>query len=319
MIMFKGKGRKHIPNINKETLRFQLLDKVYSSKDNILNYYSYKYTKYDPIFVNINISKSEYKKYIEEIDNITISSNVEKDIKGNNIILSFNTKCYTITKSNYYRIKNQIIDSSFQKYITFDTLVWCLLNRYSYFNMLNGLMGSVLPDKYLQFGSVNEIFECFGSFLNHTSKYYCGLFYDLERYFGNVGNFFDTKFKSGLFFANPPFTIDMINKVCIHISKIVNNKLTFILILPTWRIEDRIKLNKVCKSKLRIDYKTDVDLNPVLNSDMFKSRYLYCKEDFPYYDFVDETSRNFASTDVIVIGSKNIDILKIFPNDSKII
>jgi len=320
MNKIKCKRRYFIPNVNKELKRFDLLKKFYNHIDklDLLNAYNYKTTKYDPIFINYNnrFTKKEYKKLIVEIENIHSIENVNKDFKGNIIILSYNEISYNISKTNYSRIKKQLIDKTFLDHgMTFDTLIWCLLNRYSYFNMLSGLMGSILPEKYLTMSHDNnsELFECFGSFLNHTSRYYCGLFSDLEYYFGNVGNFFDTKFKKGLFFVNPPFTVEMINKVCKHLSEICNNKLTFILIIPTWRIEDRNKLNKICKSKLRTDYSTDVNLDPILSSKFFQSRHLYCKEDFPYFDFVDETIRYFASTDVMVLGKLNINISKYFP------
>ena len=38
-----------------------------------------------------------------------------------------------------------------------------------------------------------NVIELFGSVMNKSFKNYCGLFYDLEKYFGNIGNFFDIK------------------------------------------------------------------------------------------------------------------------------
>ena len=48
-------------------------------------------------------------------------------------------------------------------------------------------------------------FELFGSCFNHVYNKYCSLYYDLERYFGSVGNFFNIKLNEGIYFANPPF------------------------------------------------------------------------------------------------------------------
>jgi len=163
--------------------------------------------------------------------------------------------------------------------------------------------------RYLKFGEISEIFECFGSFYNHTSKYFCGLFYDLEKYFGCIGNFFDTKFKEGLFFANPPFDVHFINKMNNKIVSNINkyNMTTFLIIIPTWNISDRINLNKICKIKLSIDYIIDVILDPIIKHEKLIMRYLYCKGNFPYYNFINDKIINYASTDLILIGNK-IDI-----------
>lgn len=328
--MHKSKFRDFIPSLNKEVLRLRILNEYLEkySKEDILNSYCYKTTKYDPLVINeINgkkvFSKKTYNNIILKINEKNENFHVKKSFEKNIIILNFKNTIYKISQNNYNRIKNMVLDHSFLNYITFDDLIWALLNRYSFFDLLNGLMGSVLPERYLKFKQFNEngeIFECFGSFLNHTGKNYCGLFTDLEKYFGNVGNFFDTKFISGLFLANPPFTIPMINKVSKFISKNVN-KATFIIIIPTWRIEDRERLNKVCKMKLRTDYVTDVNIDPILKHKKFIQRYLYCKESFPYYDFIDEAIRYFASTDILIIGNP-IPLLineiekNIFPNFS---
>ena len=332
---FKCKANNFDINLNKELLRIKIIDNLISkykiNKMDFISSLSYKTTKHDPLIINnINgkklMKKVEYEKLLLEINNFednndTISNNYDSK---NNILLTYKNITHSISKKNYYRIKKQIINEDYQKFTTYDGLLWCLINRYSYFNLMNGLFGSVMPNRYLKFGNgqPDSIFEGFGSFLNHTSKYYCGLFYDLEKYFGCIGNFFDCKFKKGLFLINPPFTVDIINKV---ISSTINStnkykKLTYVLIIPTWRIEDRLKLNKICKKPLKTDYKTDVKVQLLLDNKNFISRHLYCKENFPYYDFMDNEIRYFASTDIITIGNKiNKNIEEIFSKSDLII
>lgn len=328
---YKSKANNFNPDIDKEIIRFSILNDFINTKlitkDNILTSYSYKTTKYDPIVINyVNNIKlfddDQYQKIINKINNVEKSNKTIIFTENfGKITLERDNVSYIISKTNYARIKSQIIDDSYTQFITFNELLWCLFNRYNFFGMLNGLSGSVLPNKYLEFGESNkQIFECFGSFLNHTSERYCGLFYDLEKYFGCVGNFFDTKFYSGLYFANPPFTVDMINKTCERISKQVNkhDKVTFLIIIPTWRIDDRKKLNLVCKTKLKTDYVSDVNLDSVIKNNKLLARLMYCKEDFPYFDFIDEKTKYFASTDLILIGNPYYvsinKINKIFPN-----
>ena len=327
---FESKTNNFEINLDKEIIRTRVLEELIlmyklDKKDFIMGY-NFDTTKLDPLIINkINektiMSDYEYKKIIKQIEKI---ENVKTDVifekKADKIYLEYYNKRYFISTSNYNRISKQLISKDFEKYTTFNGLIWCLLHRYTFFEMINGLFGSVLPSRYLKFGKPSKIFECFGSFLNHTSKYFCGLFFDLEQYFGCVGNFFDTTFLEGMYLVNPPFTVDIINMVSKRIGSIVTksklkkqNQLTFLIIIPTWIISDRIELNKKCKKKLRTDYSTDLVLDPILNNKKLISRYQYCTENFPYYDFIDNKIKYFASTDLILIGDPiRTDIIDVF-------
>lgn len=314
-----------IVNLDKEILRIDILKNIIKkykvTLSDLLDSYKYKTTKFDPIVIyNISknkiMNKEEYKSIISEINNIQDKFfNVKSQIKDGFVHISYKNITHKISQTNYTRIKGQIVNDNYVNFCTFDALIWALLNRYSFFGLMNGLMGSVLPEQYLKFGKPNKIFECFGSFMNHTSKYYCGLFYDLEKYVGCVGNFFDTRFKSGLFFVNPPFTVAAINKTVKRLAKLINayDKTTFLLIIPTWRTQDRYILNNVCHTQLKTDYETDVNLLPILNNKKLIRRFLYCKGNFKYYDFITEKNISFASTDLILAGKKiNYNLVDIF-------
>jgi hypothetical protein len=324
-MLYTSKKNDYIINLDKEIYRIDLLKKIIVSfkitKYDIIRSYSYKTTKYDPLIINkVNnkklMSNDKYKLIIKEINRIEDNYiDVKYSVQNNNVQLEYNNYIYSISVYNYYRIKQQIIDKSYKKYTSYNGLLWCLLHRYTFFEMLNGLFGSVLPQRYLQFGKPSEIFECFGSFYNHTSKYFCGLFFDLEKYFGCIGNFFDTTFEEGIFFANPPFDISIINKMNKKIISNINkyNMTTFLIIIPTWNIDDRISLNKICKIKLLTDFITDIKLDPIIKHSKLITRYLYCKEKFPYYNFINNKIINYASTDLILIGNKiNINLQNIF-------
>mgnify|MGYP003684104403 CR=1 FL=1 len=112
--------------------------------------------------------------------------------------------------------------------------------------------------------------ECFGSFINHTLKYYFGLFYDLERHFSCLGNL------KGLFLINPQFIPNIMNDVINKINKsIMKNKIS---IIPLWNVEDRLIINKYCKKTLSTDYKTDLYSHILLKNKYAKNYLLYCQE-----------------------------------------
>ena len=97
-------------------------------------------------------------------------------------------------------------------------IIWCLTFRYKYLNLLTGISASVLPNyyKYL-LDNYNVTTEGIGGFFNHTLKYYYGLFYGLEKYFGCLGNFFNSELKEELYIINPPFNVNIINLTIKHI------------------------------------------------------------------------------------------------------
>lgn len=62
--------------------------------------------------------------------------------------------------------------------------------------------------------------ECFASPLNCRYQNFCSAF-DLDRCFGNVGNFFSTRFRQGCYQANPPFCEKVIGSMCNRMNELL--------------------------------------------------------------------------------------------------
>ena len=65
----------------------------------------------------------------------------------------------------------------------------------------------------LLFKSYGVNFELYGSAINALSDNYCSLFYDIEKYFGSKGNFFDIE----LFISYIP----SLEYICIYVSDFI--------------------------------------------------------------------------------------------------
>ena len=227
--------------------------------------------------------------------------------KNNYFLLIYKDINIEVHKKAYNRIKSQIINYSFKQFMTFDTLLWMLYYRYINLNLYNNSQGAVHPSHYKYLNKkYNVNVEGFGSFFNHTLKYYYGLFPDLEKYFGCLGNFFLSKLTKPFYIINPPFTTYHINKTIKHMIEQLNrNKsLTILLVIPSWVRKDREQLNKVCKSQLQITkYDEEINIDTLWKSKYIKQYLLYCKESFTYFDYIKEQSTVFAPTNLILCSS----------------
>jgi hypothetical protein len=275
-------------------------------------------------FLNVEINKNIklLKKFFTKSKDNTY--NIKKKVINNNIILSYKSIDIRINKYSYNRIKGVVIDNSFKKTMKYDMLLFILYYRYINLGLYNGSQGAIHPDHYKQLSSKNRVnVECFGSFFNHTLKYYFGLFPDLEQYFGCLGNIFNSKLKEGFYVINPPFSIYHINRTILFILKQLNStkfNLTILLVIPTWINENRIKLNKICKSQLHITNYTnepDIEIDLLINSGFVHKYLLYCKNNLKYYNYLTNLDTNFAATTLILLSNNNnYNINNIFGNSN---
>ena len=273
--------------------------------------YAENLNNYDPVVcTNLpNISNeinTELYKIVTNIQKYSKSSQDNtiinlKELNDNEYLLSCSIESIPINKKTYNRIKNQ----TNLKQPELDKIIWCLIYRYGNLNLLTGLQGAVLPEYYkLLNDKYNSQVECFGSFMNHYYKYYFGLFYDLEKYFGCLGNFFNAELIKGFYVANPPFDVNFMNNTFIKFTELLSrNNITLFIILPAWVIDDRKLLNNICRIKLPIDYENDLETRKLKNSKYIKKYMLFCKEDFPYYDYFKEKKINYAPTNIVIMSS----------------
>ena len=208
--------------------------------------------------------------------------------KTNNIIT------FTITDNLYNKLKRRFTEykQKVNHYYKLDDLIYCLLLRYHTLNSLGHQWGipTNIKDQFTDNLHIN--FECFASSLNHYYKYYCSIFYDIEKYFMSIGYFQNVNYIKGFFMANPPYDIDllhnMVNKFITSLDKSREN-LSFIFGLPTWKIDETYKLPLTVKNNKYCIYQI-----------VFKDYQLL------WYDFIKEDFHRIPSSTRSVI-SNNID------------
>lgn len=260
----------------------------------------------DPILPNDIYEK--HKSQLMNGKNNKLDVNVYE--KDNIIYFSHENKTFELKIKNYNRIRNR-----FEGNIKLlNLIVFTLLSRYNVLRLLSASSGSINPKSYRQFEEkYNVQMEGFSSFYNNNLRYYCGLFPDLEKHFGCIGNVFNTKFNRGISIFNPPFYVEFMNSFFKYIVKQSGTK---IYILPAFKISDRKILNKICKIKKTTKYADDYEIQTIRDNDNVIVDYLYCKENFTYYDFLTDKYVNFAMTNVIVSNVSDkidkIDIVDIF-------
>lgn len=267
--------------------------------------------------------------YIEKYKNSDYYSNNIKNYKiikkrkiiNDNIFYSFlcETKIFIKNKKLNSIINNLIIPenvylkckSKFTGNINkLDEYLWIIIFRYNLLGSNNHQLG-VLPEKLKQMNKdFNLQFECFSSTLNSTFNNYCSIYYDVEKYFGSCGNFFNLKLIKGTYSFNPPYQSKIITEGINHLfrnlkeAKDNNRELNIIITIPIWDLNGKEKMNNI---EDNIDYGEFEIINKVKESEFFNGLLMIPKEDFTYLDhnfnlYKDITIQN---TYVILLSSKN--------------
>jgi hypothetical protein len=219
----------------------------------------------------------------------------------NNIILPFNT---------YQKLLNKYKgpEKDFDKYI------WSILFRYQLLGSNNHQL-AVLPQIMNQLKKDYDLnFECFASSINCTFNNYCSLYYDLEKYFGSYGSFFNITPIKGTFGFNPPYQKDLIE---IGITRLFNyledplKKLTFIITIPIWDNQGREEMKKLYNNELiqqNIDYGDFEIINKIRTCPYLKVIHMIPKEKFTYIDHNFELLKNktIQNTYVIILSNQDI-------------
>lgn len=110
---------------------------------------------------------------------------------------------------------------------------------YRYYTFTSGsVQASILPVvKNILKQKLNIDVELFGSSLNTNTSQYGTHFYDIERYFGSIGSYFDLEIRSGYYELNPPFdviTVRKIFKMIYETLKSSTKALLYVMIIPSY-------------------------------------------------------------------------------------
>ncbi len=297
---------------NIDTKINNIISDLYSSYDSLLN----KLSEYNINTNNINIYKSEstYDRNNKNIlfYNFHISNNNNKICnKLTNIINNI-----MIPVEQYNEMKNRY-HNDFDNDNHMDKIIWIILFRYQLLSSNNNQL-AVIPKVYnkmiTDFGlSV----ECFASAINTSLNYFCSIYYDVEKYFGSIGNFFNIIPKKGVYSFNPPYQFDVISN---GILKIINHmestkeKLAFIITIPIWDNEGKqIMLDNNMENNNNIIKYNDFEImNIIKKSPYFRGLRMISKDNFTYMDhnFYLFKNKTIQNTYVIVMSNYENDYIE---------
>ncbi len=193
-----------------------------------------------------------------------------------------------------------------------DIILWIILFRYQLLSSNNNQL-AVLPSIYKKMEDDFQLsVECFASAINTTSKYYCSLYYDVEKYFGSIGNFFNLTPIKGTFSFNPPYQYDIItngiNKLFTHLEN-TTEKLTFIITIPIWdNIGKEYMSTHMVENNNNIIKYNDFDImNKIRSSKYFRGLRMISKDNFTYMDHNFYLFKNKTIQNTYVIIMSNYD------------
>ena len=183
-----------------------------------------------------NVKTLLKKSYLDFKNSKNIDIKLNKIREEHNVILkcTYDSNEYKIILNNdlYLRLYKKCTDN---KNEDIDKYIFCLVYRYSYIDAENQQLA--IHRKIKDMFKVYDVnFELYGSAINALSDHYCSLFYDIEKYFGSKGNFFDIELKSGIYWCNPPYIENLMAKTAYKLIDVMNktNNIAFIITIPIW-------------------------------------------------------------------------------------
>jgi len=183
---------------------------------------------------DISATIFEYNK--NDVDYVKFHSSLDT---GNNEIIDF---IFSLTKSRYkslfykYKIQNNLgIDSTPGD--DFHKNCFILILRYYTLESYNQQL-AVAP-RYYQYilDKYNTTTELFASSINTSLTHYCSLFSDIEYKFCSRGRFDSVRIKKGMYTANPPYSIDIMNIMVTNLLKSMDKSkydIGVFIIIPAW-------------------------------------------------------------------------------------
>lgn len=291
--------------------------------DNIKSFIESDLYKTNNNFTIYKISRTKKRK--KELGNLEYYLfKITYDISIKNENINKILKNIKISKDVYNKlqIKYQKFKNNFEIKYDLDTLVWCLLFRYITLGSHNHQL-AVIP-KVMEILKTNYKLniELFASGINHYFDNYCSLFYDIEKYFGSCGSFFNFKPIRGLFGFNPPYENYLmekgVKKIIEHLNESSDNKepLGFIITIPIWDKEGKTIMENQFNSKpgknMSIDYGDYNVINILNESKYLKLKKMIPKHSFSYLDYFNMIykDKTIQNTYVILVCNEflNLDI-----------
>jgi len=293
-----------IPYVKNEQYNFQDLVEFinYNLKSNISidnpiiinlikNVKLYLKNSYENLYNNndtYRVFKFENNNYIILI--ISNNLNNANEIKKNDSDKKFSQYKITIHVDVYNRLVQKFYMIN-KNYNMVDNYIFCLIYRYSYID--SGNQQLAIHKKIKELFKIHGVdFELYGSAINALSNHYCSLFYDIEKYFGSHGNFFDINIKNGIYWCNPPYDDTIMTNTAKKILNILttNINICFIVTIPIWDMKTQNSMSNI--KYVTKDY--NINSNPIDHNDYkiyallkpyIKSELIIPKFRIPYFNF----------------------------------
>lgn len=191
----------------------------------------------------------------------------------------WNVEC----SNSMYRKLEKFYDGKFKNK---DMLFFCILYRYSILGADNQQLSVNVDLKRELTTNFSVNYELFGSCFNRTYKTYNSIYYDVEKYFGSAGNFFNNTYIEGLYMANPPFDETIMENMSLKLIECLektSKPLGFIIFIPIWDFDTMKKISAICKTKFADMGKYDA-YEILKASKYYHKHYIFCKNSFPYHN-----------------------------------
>lgn len=275
------------------------------------NYYLFKKNNFSISVKKINQKRGEnlivFYKFFIEIP-FKIRDKRQENIINNILIPEY---IYEKLKSRYTGPENNL-----------NQYLWIIIYRYQLLGSNNNQLG-VLPNILNKMKDDFGLdFECFASAINSTSDSYCSIYYDVERYFGSHGSFFNLNPIEGTFGFNPPYQKEVMDKGILKIinalntANLSNKNLTFIITIPIWdNLGKKImKYSYPEKKNLPIiEYDDFNSIDKIFKSKFFRAKLMVPKNKFTYLDHNFHLYKNVTiqHTYILVISTQKLDFQNI--------
>jgi len=260
---------------------------------------------------NFTITKYKYqqKRHNKVMDFYKFNISIKYHIKDkrlqnilNNILLPINI--YEKLANKYNGNINEI-----------DNYIWAIIYRYQLLGSNNHQL-AVLPNIMKKLNNdYNLNFEFFASSINSTFNNYCSIYYDVEKYFGSFGSFFEIIPLKGTFGFNPPYQTDIIVNGLNRLLDFLDNtkdELTFIITIPIWDNEGKNEMKQLYNNDIKkqfIDYGDFDIINKIKKCQYFKQCIMIPKESFTYIDhnFLLFKNKTIQNTYVVILSNIDVD------------
>jgi hypothetical protein len=299
----------YILNIYGTELAIKNNDKIIIElKKLISDYLEVEYFNYSQ---RTNVDLKIIKEYID------IKIKLSCEYKKNTYQVIIYSKVYTRLKTKLimFGMKYQILKNYEDNYDELlDQYIFCLVFRYSYMDSGNQQLAinQYIKDMYKKCG---VDFELFGSAINTISTNYCSLFYDIEKYFGSNGNFFDIQIKSGIYWCNPPYDDTIMSNAVDKIVGFLESDLNvaFLITIPIWDNHTQTKMKDNNINTIMRNYNSDTESSTHSDFLIYSKLKPYIKDELiipkhriPYFNYRKYSSINAVNTYILIVY-KNID------------